>query len=40
MDACGGESNSQHILFCRDVVGGRDAVQITHVAEREEQGRE
>lgn len=36
MDACGGESNSQHILFCGDVVWGGDAVEISHVAKREE----
>lgn len=39
MDARGGESNSQHVLFCGDVFRGRDAVQITHVAEKRE-GRE
>lgn len=40
MDACGGESNSQHILFCGDVVGGGDAVQVIHVAEIEGKKRE
>lgn len=35
MDARGGESNSQHVLFGGDVVRGGDAVQVTHVAERE-----
>lgn len=35
MDARGGESNSQHVLFRGDVVLGGDAVQIIHVAERE-----
>lgn len=36
MDARGGESNTQHILLHRDVIGGRDAVQITHVADEKE----
>lgn len=35
MDACSGESNSQHVLLCGDIVWGGNAVQITHVAERE-----
>lgn len=35
MDACSGESNSQHILFCGDIVRGGNAFQVTHVAERE-----
>lgn len=35
VDARGGESNSQHVLFRGDVVLGGDAVQIIHVAERE-----
>lgn len=35
MDARGGESNSQHVLFCGDVVRGGDAVQVAHVAEGE-----
>lgn len=35
MDARGGESNSQHVLFCGDVVRGGDAFQIVHVAETE-----
>ena len=40
MDACGGESNSQHVLFCGDVVLDGDAIQITHVAEREGGGKD
>lgn len=32
MDACGGESNPQHVLLRRDVLGGGDAFQVTHVA--------
>lgn len=35
MDACSGESNSQHVLLCGDIVWGGNAVQVTHVAERE-----
>lgn len=35
MDACGGEPNSQHVLFCGDIVQGCDSVQIIHVAEAE-----
>lgn len=31
MDACGGKSNSQHVLFCGNVVWGSDTVQIIHV---------
>lgn len=38
MDARGGESNSQHVLFRGDVVLGGDAVQIIHVAERDAMG--
>lgn len=33
MDARSGESNSQHVLFCGDIVLGRDSVKIVHVAE-------
>lgn len=33
MDARSGESNSQHILFCGDIVHGGDSVEIVHVAE-------
>lgn len=40
MDARGGESNSQHVLFCGDVVWGGDAVQVIHVAERQKKKRE
>lgn len=36
MDARGGESNTQHVLFRRDVVLGRDTVQVIHVTERKE----
>lgn len=35
MDARGWESDSQHVLLCGDVLLAGDAVQITHVAERE-----
>lgn len=35
MDACGGESNSEHVLLRGNVVWGRDAVQVTHVADGE-----
>ena len=35
MDTRGWESNSQHVLFCGDVVWGSDAIQIIHVAKRE-----
>lgn len=34
MDACGGESDPQHVLLCRDVLGHSDAFQVTHVAKR------
>lgn len=34
MDAGGGESNSQHVLLRGDVLGGGNAFQVTHVAER------
>lgn len=33
MDARSGEPNSQHVLFCGDIVQGCDPVQIIHVAE-------
>lgn len=36
MDARSGESNSQHILFGGDIVWGGNAVQVIHVAERED----
>lgn len=36
MDACGGESNPKHVLLSRDVIRGGNAVQVTHVAEKEE----
>lgn len=39
VNARGGESNSQHVLFCGDVLWASDAVQIIHVAGREK-GRE
>lgn len=39
MDARSGESNSQHVLFCGDIVWGGDAVQIIHVAEGEKKKR-
>lgn len=39
MDARGGESNPQHVLLSGDVVRGGDAVQVTHVAEKEEKRR-
>lgn len=35
VDARGGEPNPQHVLLCGDVVGGSDALQVAHVAERE-----
>lgn len=35
MDARSGEPNSQHVLFCGDVVQACDPVQIIHVAEAE-----
>lgn len=35
VDACSGEPNPQHVLLCGDVVGGSDALQVAHVAERE-----
>lgn len=34
VDACGGESDSQHVLGCWDVVWGRDTVQICHIAKK------
>lgn len=36
MDACGGESDPQHVLLRGDVLGGGDAFKVTHVAERGE----
>lgn len=33
MDARGGESNSQHVLFCGDIVQAGDSVKVVHVAE-------
>lgn len=33
MDARSGESNSQHVLFCGDIVRAGDSVKIVHVAE-------
>lgn len=33
VDASSGESNSQHVLFCGDIVQGGDSVKIVHVAE-------
>lgn len=35
VDARGGEPNPQHVLLRGDVVGGGDALQVAHVAERE-----
>lgn len=35
MDSRSGEPNSQHVLFCGDIVQGCDSVQIIHVAEAE-----
>lgn len=34
VDACGGESDSQHVLRCGDVVWGCDTVQICHIAKK------
>lgn len=34
IDACGGESDSEHILGCGDEVWGRNTVQICHIAKK------
>lgn len=39
MDARSGKPNTQHVLLCGDVVGGRNPLQVVKVAEREKRKR-